>query len=339
MKRNGKGFLGTITPGKIINLFTLRISLFLSVLLKRVILLGDPAFISVEPSNRCNLKCTGCPSGNKSPDAPSGNMDMNIFRSIISELSANLIAALFYFRGEPFMHPRLTDMIGYAGKKRIYTITSTNGHFLNRENCLKIIQSRLNNLIVSLDGTDSETYTTYRKGGNIQLVIDGIRNMAEAKHESGTVLPFVTLQFIVFRHNQHQVREIRKLGKEWGADQVVIKTAHVQDMERNSALIPDKDSYSRYTTNRSGEVVSKQKMHNRCLRIWQSLVILYDGSIVPCCFDKDIKHPAGNLSDGSTVGEVWRGESFYRFRKAILKKRGMIVMCRNCTEGLRNVFV
>jgi len=75
------------------------------------------------------------------------------------ELAQNLLYLIFYFQGEPYINPKFLDMVKYAHDKGIYTITSTNGHFLNKANAKKTIESGLDRMIISVDGTTQETYT------------------------------------------------------------------------------------------------------------------------------------------------------------------------------------
>jgi len=64
-------------------------------------------------------------------------------------------------------------MVAYAGSKNIYTATSTNAHYLNDENARKTIESGLDRLIISLDGTSQEVYSQYRIGGDLEKVLAG----------------------------------------------------------------------------------------------------------------------------------------------------------------------
>lgn len=72
--------------------------------------------------------------------------------------------------------------------KKIYTATSTNAHYLTDENARKTVESGLDRLIISIDGTTQDTYKQYRVGGNIDKVILGAKNIVKWKKNS-TVKP------------------------------------------------------------------------------------------------------------------------------------------------------
>jgi radical SAM protein with 4Fe4S-binding SPASM domain len=68
--------------------------------------------------------------------------------------------------------------------------------------------------------------------------------------------------------------------------------------------------------------------------MWHSCVITWDGSVVPCCFDKDASHPMGSLQE-STFKEVWNSTNYRNFRGKLLQSRNQIDICKNCTEGTK----
>ena len=68
--------------------------------------------------------------------------------------------------------------------------------------------------------------------------------------------------------------------------------------------------------------------------MWHACVITWNGSVVPCCFDKDAEHSLGELSQ-NTFREVWKGGAYKNFRAALLKGRDQIEICKNCTEGTK----
>ena len=81
---------------------------------------------------------------------------------------------IFYFQGEPYLNPDFLDMVKYASGKKIYTATSTNAHYLNDANARRTIESGLDRLIISIDGTTQETYQQYRVGGHLNKVLEGL---------------------------------------------------------------------------------------------------------------------------------------------------------------------
>lgn len=238
---------------------------------------------------------------------------------------------ILYFQGEPMLNPGFFEMVKYAVDRKIYTATSTNGHFLDDENARKTIESGLSRMIISLDGTDQETYEQYRKGGDLKKVLEGIENIVKWKKKLKSSTPFIIIQFLVFKNNEHQIPAMKALAKELGADKLELKTAQIYDYENDTSLIPDNPEYARYIKDNDGKWKLKKPIHNRCFRMWSGTVITWDGRVVPCCFDKDATHQLGKLETHS-FKEIWNSKAYNEFRKQVFKGRNKIDICRNCTE-------
>ena len=298
---------------------------------------GMPISISFEPTTSCNLRCPECPSGLRSFSRPTGSLDNELFKNVIDQLADKLSYLIFYFQGEPYLHPDFLKLVNYAASKGIYTATSTNAHFLDSETARETVESGLDRLIISIDGTTQETYQSYRVGGNLEKVLDGTRNITTWKEKLGSKKPRTIFQFLVTKPNQHQIKEMDALKIEYGVDQVVFKTAQIYDFENGSPLIPTIEKYSRYRKNGDGTYHIKNQLLNHCWKMWHSCVITWDGKVVPCCFDKDADHVMGDLRKNS-FQEIWKGEAYQQFRATLMKSRDEIDMCRNCTEGTK-IFV
>jgi radical SAM protein with 4Fe4S-binding SPASM domain len=310
-------------------------SFYVSRLTGKPVQWGYPVSISFEPTTSCNLRCPECPSGLRAFTRPTGMLDNRFFRQTIDEMHRELLYLIFYFQGEPYLNPAFLDMVQYASSKKIYTATSTNAHYLTDENAKKTIESGLDRLIISIDGTTQEVYQQYRVGGKLDKVLEGARNIVKWKKEMKSSKPFVIFQFLVVRPNEHQVEDVKKLAKEIGVDDVWFKTAQIYDYENDpNQLIPTIDKFSRYRKNAGGRFVPKNKMANHCWKLWHANVITWDGLVVPCCFDKDAQHQLGDLKMES-FRETWNNENYRTFRKQLMNSRKNIDICSNCSEGTK----
>jgi radical SAM protein with 4Fe4S-binding SPASM domain len=259
-------------------------------------------------------------------------LDKDLFGKIVDELTPTLLYMILYFQGEPYLHPDFFDLVSYSTKRNIYTATSTNAHYLDSENARKTVESGLDRLIISIDGTDQDSYEKYRVGGSLHKVIEGTKNLIHWKKKLKSKTPHTIFQFLVFRQNENQINEIQRLGKECNVDEVALKTAQIYDYENGSELLPLNTDYSRYAKNGDGSWKIKNKLLDHCWKMWHSTVITWDGKVVPCCFDKDAKHVMGDSSE-STFRSIWESSAYNQFRQQVLGSRSEIDICRNCTEG------
>lgn len=323
-----------LTRKRISNAWKIWFSYHQSIRKGRSVISGLPLSMAIEPTTTCNLRCPECPSGLRSFSRPTGRLDVNDFTKIIEEVKDHLLYLTFYFQGEPYLHPKFLDMVRIASEHHIYTTTSTNAHFLEEENAQKTIRSGLNRLIISIDGASQNSYESYRKEGNLEKVLQGTRNILKWRKELKSTSPKVVWQFLVVKPNEHEIPKIKQLAKEYGVDKVAFKTAQIYDFERGNDLIPSLDRYSRYVAKGDGTFSIKNRLEDKCWKMWQSCVITWDGQVIPCCFDKDASHSMGNLSEKS-FEEIWFSTPYQNFRNALLTSRSEIEMCKNCTEGLK----
>ena len=324
----------TLRPRKEANFAALWSSFHYSRILGRSHHWGNPAKIGFEPTTHCNLRCPECTSGLRSFTRPTGMSDLELFKSTMDQLHKDLIYLLLYFQGEPYLNPNFLEMAAYAKEKGIYSATSTNGHYLSPTKAEETIKSGLSEIIISIDGTTQETYQSYRVGGNLEKVKRGVRNLVEARKRLNSLHPYIMIQFLVVKPNQHQIEDIKQMGKDLGVDKVMFKTAQIYDYEQGSDLIPTIDRYSRYKKQADGSYQIKNSLENQCWKLWHGAEITWDGKVLPCCFDKDADYEMGSLQEKS-FEEIWRNPVYESFRGSLLKSRAEIEICKNCSEGTK----
>jgi MoaA/NifB/PqqE/SkfB family radical SAM enzyme len=156
---------------------------------------GLPTYAQIEPSSRCNLRCTYCPVGTET--GSTGHMDAALFRDFVDQVQDHALVLALWGWGEPFVCPSVCEMIAYAHAKGIRVLSSTNGHlFVKREHADGVVRSGLDALIVSLSGTTQEAYRRFR-AGRLETALDGVREIVAAKRRRGSRTPHVQISFIV----------------------------------------------------------------------------------------------------------------------------------------------
>lgn len=332
--KDSLNFISKLNPRKVYNAASVLSSFYIARWTEKPVQWGVPFNMSIEPTTHCNLGCPECPSGLKSFTRPTGNLEYDFYKKTIDEVGDDLIYLYFYFQGEPYLHPKFNELVKYAVKKKIYTVTSTNAHYLTERKARETVESGLDRILISVDGTTQEVYEQYRVGGSLNKVIEGIKNLVKAKQDLGSSTPHIALQFLVVKPNEHQINDVMALGKELGVDEVKLKTAQIYDYANGSDLMPTIDKYSRYEKQDSGSYQVKNEMLNHCWKLWHSCVITWDGKIVPCCFDKDAQHQLGDLNT-KTFSAIWQSDLYKSFRSRVLKSRKEIDICTNCSEGTK----
>lgn len=292
-----------------------------------------PAAVSVELSSRCNLSCPECVTGRGLINRRNGFISYDLVAAVASRLKGHVLSAWLSYQGEPMMHPeffRITDL--FAGMN---PVISTNGHWLDRESCIRLALSPLRKIIVSYDGASPGAYGIYRRGGDHGLVTDGIRMLAETIRERRSGQKLV-LQFLVHRGNEHESRAVAAFARSVGAE-FRMKSMQVLDESRAGEWAPSVRSRSRYQKDDAGNWHTGGAPRRGCIRMWTSAVVTSDGDVIPCCYDKNGLHVMGNLEEESLTG-IWRGERYRSFREKVMRDRNLVDICSRCPQGRRLFF-
>lgn len=318
---------------KLPNIFLVLLSYFLSKITKKNIVFGHPFMMMIEPTNVCNLRCPLCITGSHLMTREDGMMSLSNFKQILDESGKHLVHLTLWSQGEPFVNKQFTQMVKAANKLGIKTMTSTNGHFLT-ENAEQIVQSGLDILIVAVDGASQETYEKYRVNGKFDKVYGGIKAVRDAKRRFNSKTPEIEIQFIVMKHNEHETDQIRHLAQECGAGVVSFKTAQVYTQEQADEFLPRQEKYRRYEMDNRGKIRTKLKELNFCRWILLCPVVNWDGTVSPCCFDKNAEYGLGNIFTDGGIKKIWKSQKYAEFRTRIFNGRKDIPICSNCSEGL-----
>ncbi len=319
-----------ITLKRLLNLFKSYFAYFLSLIFRKAIVCGYPPIVMIEPTNICNLKCPLCPSGLDQLKRTKGYMSLETYKKLIDEIAPHVIMLIMWNQGEPFLNKDFIKMCQYAKEKNLYLLVSTNANILPSSD--DIVRSGIDRLIISADGASQETYNQYRINGQLSKVVENVKELVQSKKQFNTNLPQIIWQFIVMKHNEHEIASIKQLTTEIGVDQLQLKTVQIYAKEDVFNFLPQNPKYRRYKiTGQNFEL--KYGIKNRCRRIWTQPVINWDGEMAICCFDKDNQFKIGNIKDKSFI-DLWKNKAFNQMRNSILKNRSQYEICRNCGEGI-----
>lgn len=305
---------------RIENLFLAKISKSL----KLTKVLGYPTTLMLEPVNYCNLKCPLCPTGQGLIKRKKEALSFENAKKIIDQLGPEIIHLRLWNWGEPLLSKDFFRIVKYAKTYNIFVNTSTNASFLNKENARKIVDSGLDELIVSLDGASEKTYNKYRKKGSFKKVIESIKEIVRQKKIQNTNYPKIKLQFIIMKHNEHEINEIIKIARELEVDTLFLKSIGVMDIDVKEDIkkyLPTKKEFIRK---------SFEKIEDKCDYLWEEITINVDGSVVPCCRDANNKYVFGNIFK-EDFKNIWNNDKIKEFRKKILENKQQIDICKFCS--------
>jgi radical SAM protein with 4Fe4S-binding SPASM domain len=261
-------------------------------------------FLIVEPAHTCNLRCIHCVHGYddlKAKYAYTETMERAFYDRLIDEaahygcpsLSLNNI-------NEPLMGRDLVDRIRYAADRGIQDIMiTTNAVLLTERMSEALLESGLTRLQVSLDAATRETYARVRRNSNYDKVRANVDRFLELRAKRNARVPVVRMSMVRMSVNEH---EITDFIKQWSdtADYIAIQEFSAPEPNRAEfeALLAD----SRMVL---GEF--------RCPQPWQRLIVLGDGSVLPCCSQFAQELTLGNARQ-TPIRDLWMSERMHRLR-------------------------
>jgi radical SAM protein with 4Fe4S-binding SPASM domain len=295
---------------------------------------GGPETGMIEPTNACNLACPTCPTGT-GKIKPKPAMTLDRFDTAIGALAPRMRNLALWNYGEPLLNKDLPAMIARAKAAGVAVVkVSSNVHFLDGARGRALLGSGLDVLILSVDGASQASYQVFRKDGDFATVARQVAFLCAEKKRLELRKPRIELQFIVMRHNEHELPEIRRLAAEWGVDRLRIKTVGADD-EATRDLVPATRLYSRYEDDRTTPNVR----HPFCTMAWDHTVVNVDGSVTPCCYlrpDMGERFVMGNVFETPFLA-IWRGPAYRAFRAAMLDGREAMPVCDKCRGGTHDL--
>jgi radical SAM protein with 4Fe4S-binding SPASM domain len=273
-------------------------------------LLGYPYYVVIDPCNVCQLECPFCDGRERSP----GMMKFSEFKRIIDSMGRSCINLELYNWGEPFLNKDTIDMINYAGQRyHTYTRISSNLNLSNDQFYEELVRSSLNSLTISLDGASPETYETYRVKGSFEKVIHNIKLIVRYKKQYAKKEPRLVWQFLVFRHNEHEIEKAKRMARELSVDDIVFAKPHIppEFMSWDSSR-PEFSNHLDPEAHGSQDRPATKKKD--CNWPYSSIAINANGSVSPCCAVAKEQDDFGNIFDYD-FRATWNNDKFKRARR------------------------
>lgn len=312
-----------------------------------------PYFLTLEPSDVCQLRCPTCATGveneyRRDKSAPSftfrsnrTQLDPGFYAALLDELGEYLFLITFYNFGEPLLNRNLPRLIRQAKALNIETDINTNLSLHVSDAWLaELLDSGVDDVSASIDGFSQETYQRHRVGGDLDLVKRNLECLVRTRDRMG-LNTRITYNMLVFSFNEHEVDAARQY-----ADQLGIHFLAREAFIHNAEWLP---SYRREEQPREvatsvvlpegfqGDLRTKEIVFQRGepIREWSPLpapdpsqparcawhygysAITAGGSVAPCCGVTKQEYDFGRVEPGrTTFADVWNNAHYRTSRAA-----------------------
>ncbi len=259
-----------------------------------------PFVLNMDTLNACNLECPFCQTGTKQLVRKRSSLPVEKAKAVIDAVAEHVLAVRLYSWGEPFLNKNIFEIIRYAHDAGLYTSISSNFSVEVQDLAEKIVDSRLDHLRVSLDGLDQATNEHYRRKSKFDLVVANMRELVEMKRRKRAKAPHIQHAFLVFRHNEHQVKRLRAFRKELGINSSTPLSAFVY----HESMTPKDPAFQPI----------QEIFQGGCHFLYSELMVEADGNISPCCTNLNPKFDIGTIEELKDLRKFWNGPRFRSMR-------------------------
>ena len=304
---------------------------------QKTTLLCRPYYYIIDACNVCNLRCPLCPTGNTTIARKQAMFSLEQYKELFDKIKEYALVVSLYNHGEPLLNPDVFSIIEHTHRNRVGTNISSNFNWPQPVEINDFIRSGLDYVTVSLDGVTQDSYQQYRVRGDVREVFDNLKRLLSAKKTLRSKTPFVEWQFIVFKHNEHEVEEARKLASELGVDLLRfispgVPPEDMHNLELQEKWMPRNPLY----WERNPKLVEDRGyvFDQPCFYLYRSMFIYPGGGVTPCCFAHDERQDFGNLYNNSVM-EIWNNNAYRSARMLFSRspptEERIETICDKCT--------
>jgi MoaA/NifB/PqqE/SkfB family radical SAM enzyme len=322
-----------------------------------------PVCLYLEVTNRCNLLCTTCPRTYEELEPPA-DMSWDLFASIVDQVPG-LARVVLHGVGEPMLVANLPRMVRYLKDRGVYVLFNTNGTVLSERNGRALIGAGLDELRVSLDASNRESFKAIRGRDYFGRIVRNVRAFRELQEREGQPRPRVSVWLTGLRETVEELPAFVKLAAEIGVKEVYLQRLVFFAEKAIGKAQPDQALFERLTQEEAAYLKQAEDLAHSlgvtfsasgaatepelslkgsgdpspwslCRRPWSLMYFTANGRALPCCIAPFSQHGYDNYTLGhagqQSLRDIWNGPAYRDFRAALLSDRPP-KCCANC--GLR----
>jgi len=289
---------------------------------------GHPVGAMIELCNVCNLKCVLCPSGNSKLERKKGFMKPDLFKRIVDQLddtyTRHLVPVMW---GESLLHPQFIELMKYARNKTWHISMTTNGNKAGDESYFRdLVETGIDEIVCAVDGQDQDSYESYRRGGQLQVVHDFLRKTREARDKAGAKRPILVAQIHLHKKNEDHLDAIKKNVENY-VDSFQTKKlrmffTEISDIRERKEL---QESLKPIDPDKRFPSMGRPS----CPTMLYSLNINWEGDVLACCRDPKNILKFGNLQNQS-LRSILESKKFKEARQRLLRGDYWEDICKTC---------
>ncbi len=247
--------------------------------------------VNIEISNICNLQCSFCPAVVRTQ----GMMEVDLFRRVIEQVAPLTDQVCFHLMGDPLVHPELAQLVEICGEHRVPIFFVTNGVLLRPDKAELLLHPIFRQVNFSMHSF-FDNFPTGDPSSYLERIFAYTERVLRER-------PDLYVNFRLWN-----LEEARGIGSK-----------NVEMLARVEERFGVRIGASRDGLRKSRQLTGRLYLHLDTEFTWPSLDlewrseqgtckgltthfgILVDGTVVPCCLDKEGATPLGNIRNDSVL--------------------------------------
>jgi radical SAM protein with 4Fe4S-binding SPASM domain len=272
-------------------------------------IIKNPPFIPLlqfETSTRCNGRCVFC--GHKDMKRH-GDAKWETLIEVMDTCVPHAWETAPYMYGEPFMEPRILDILDNVKQINPHTktILYSNMNTITRTQATDLIKSQLlDELSTSFYGPTPQLYKKYQPTFSWKRTRNNIRMFMQIRQKLGLPKPQVCMHYIAL---PDLLPFYLQYSEEWGKIVDEVGLVIYRTLGGHDSIVPNVAEFSRATW---GPTTTPKRVP--CSRPWKGFYVLFNGDIVPCCSDIHGEYVMGNILE-QEWRDIWWGDKFKQWRR------------------------
>jgi radical SAM protein with 4Fe4S-binding SPASM domain len=279
--------------------------------------------IYIEISNICNMDCDFCHGTRRKPES----MSVENFAGIARQVRDMTEQVYLHVTGEPLLHPEFPRIIQICAEHNLPVEITTNGSMMKSVNAESLLNPVVRQVNISMHAF-------------LQSDISRLREIFDFTRKAFDLRPDLYINYRLWNLNASQ-ESLDSEKNEWMHKKIeeefhatIPATGH--STGRKSRRILNR-LYLHLDTRFEWPEISHEKplkTHGKCHALKDQAAILVDGTVVPCCLDKEGIMALGNCFEES-FESIINGTRAKKIIKGFQEGRLFEELCKHCSYSSR----
>lgn len=312
--------------------------------------------LSIEVTSHCNFKCTFCPD--PIMERPRGHMPLELFERVVGEVAAKrdripVRQVQLNLMGEPFLNPRLFEMVRVANRLGVRPVIVTNCSLLTPDKVPELLELELEYMQLSYQTPTPELYELRAaKKPEFPEYRARVLNFLEERFRTKSPMP---VRIHMLDNREGYLKGFRMVEGVVREEQIRFFYEHARGLTARYGVPPGRGQLDPDTH----ELLPGVQLHFRDCEDWGhairppgvgvlpnetgvcplpgfQLAVLWNGDTTICCLDYEGKVNLGNVND-SSLEAIWESPRLKEIQRGFETGHMKEKLCQECRGTLYDI--